>query len=405
MTDNLTVPTHFGDLSELSAGLADRVDEERIILYGPNAFEEGSTVSFAVLLIDGTPALEGTGRVAAAVDGGDARAPETRFDIVFDMLQLEGRSEVVYERIVLARQSMMGEEPQTGEVDVTELEAESAEAPEEAPAELEVDTAYAEEQGEYVGEEEVSFASEAPAAAEEFVESADPVPVEGELEVADVGEVELEGEFDAPPEYPEAGETVVASLEEFEEVDPPSLPEEPEGFALPPLPDALTRPMHPPTWWPAEVPPPQPRASSGHFRYGGELPVPAGPPRPELDPSMRVAPAPRPGAEAAPNMPPRDEEAFVEDAAAEEAPALEDAVAEEVAVDEELEAAHDVEADGLEVAEGEADEADVPVGDFAVESDADASAEDFEIGFEDDPVAYAGEEPVLQAEADPVEER
>ena len=62
MTEVLTVPTHFGDISELSAGLADRVDEERLILYGPTAYEEGATVGFAVLLMDGSPALEGVGR-------------------------------------------------------------------------------------------------------------------------------------------------------------------------------------------------------------------------------------------------------------------------------------------------------------------------------------------------------
>ena len=144
MTDVLTVPTHFGDISELSAGLADRVDEERLILYGPTAFEEGSTVGFAVLLIDGSPALEGYGRVSAAVDGGDERAPETRFDIVIDSLQLEGMNEVVYERIVLARQSLTGEEPATGEVSLDQLEAESEVETEAAPVEepvAEVDVA------------------------------------------------------------------------------------------------------------------------------------------------------------------------------------------------------------------------------------------------------------------------
>ena len=137
MTAVLTVPTHFGDLSELSQGLVDRVDEERIILYGPDPYDEGSTVGFAVLLVDGTTALEGLGRVAAAVDGGEARAPETRWDIVFDSLQLEGRSEVVYERIVLARQSLTGGEPATGEVSLDELEAQTA-AEEAAAAALEM---------------------------------------------------------------------------------------------------------------------------------------------------------------------------------------------------------------------------------------------------------------------------
>ena len=128
MTDVLTIRTHFDDLSELSEGLADRVDEDQLILYGPTMYDEGSTVGFAVLLADGSSALQGSGRVTAAVDGGEEREPETRYDIVFDSLQLDGTSEVVYERIVLARQSMLGFEPSTGEVDVSGLDAASADA-------------------------------------------------------------------------------------------------------------------------------------------------------------------------------------------------------------------------------------------------------------------------------------
>ncbi len=349
MTDSLTVPTHFGDLSELSAGLADRVDEERIILYGPEAFEEGSMVAFAVLLVDGTPAIEGVGRVAASVDGGEARAPETRYDIVFDSLQLAGRSEVVYERIVLHRQSLMGDEPATGEIDLAEIEeAESFAAAEQgfvaAPDEKGDAAAYEE-----VDEDVVSFAaSEAPPAAEAYEEvgedvvsfaafEAPPPPdtssydgsvpdeyaaaeagTGGQHEAFEIGEdanAAIVGDGFGGDDSTE-GATVVASLEELERAasappaqPPPKLPEAPEGFALPPLPAGLTRPVHPPTWWPSDAPPPQPRASSGWFQYGGELPIPSEPPRPDLDPALRVTPAPRPGAEATPNMPPREEPA------------------------------------------------------------------------------------------------
>ena len=48
MTDVLTVPTHFGDLSELSTGLIDRVDDGRLILYGPTMFDQGAHVGFRV---------------------------------------------------------------------------------------------------------------------------------------------------------------------------------------------------------------------------------------------------------------------------------------------------------------------------------------------------------------------
>jgi hypothetical protein len=105
MSQVLTVPTHFNDIGELSEGFLDRVELDTLILYGPVAYEEGSEIEFAVLLADGSRALEGTGRVRAAVDGGADRVPETRYDVVVEALQLDGSCEVVFERIVLARQA------------------------------------------------------------------------------------------------------------------------------------------------------------------------------------------------------------------------------------------------------------------------------------------------------------
>jgi len=111
MTQVLTVPTHFNDIGELSEGFLDRVERDTLILYGPVAYEDGSEIDFAVLLADGTPALEGTGRVRAAVDGGADRVVETRYDVVVEALQLDGRYEVVFERLVLARQSVSDHPP------------------------------------------------------------------------------------------------------------------------------------------------------------------------------------------------------------------------------------------------------------------------------------------------------
>ena len=67
MNEVLTVPTAFGDISDMAQGLVDRVDEQQIILYGPNPYDEGSELGFELLLLDGTPALEGRGIVAASV--------------------------------------------------------------------------------------------------------------------------------------------------------------------------------------------------------------------------------------------------------------------------------------------------------------------------------------------------
>ncbi len=138
MSQVLTVPTHFNDLGELSEGFLDRVEQDTLILYGPVAYEDGSEIEFVVLLADGSPALEGTGRVRAAVDGGADRVPETRYDVVVEALQLDGRSEVVFERLVLSRQAVSdhpsaeGDAPPTGEVDVVPVDED---APDTVPPE------------------------------------------------------------------------------------------------------------------------------------------------------------------------------------------------------------------------------------------------------------------------------
>lgn len=106
MSQVLTVPTNFNDLGDLSEGFLDRVERDTLILYGPVAYEDGSEIEFAVLLADGTPALEGRGRVRAAVDGGSDRVPETRYDIVVEALEFDGRYEVVFERLVLTRKEV-----------------------------------------------------------------------------------------------------------------------------------------------------------------------------------------------------------------------------------------------------------------------------------------------------------
>ena len=270
MTEVLTVPTHFEDISELSQGLADRVEDERLILYGPDAYEEGAQIGFAILLVDGNPALEGLGRVAASLDGGDERAPETRFDIVLDALELEGMSQAVFERIVMTRHAEG--EPATGEIPIDELEA-SAELAVEASGEL-----------------------EAPAE-EEFAEAVAEEAVAEEAASGDEGLDEAHSfESDAPPVDHEAlaAERVAATAPSVPTIAPPAA-ERPSGFTLEAPASALTRPSREPVWWPAPAEPPPRVAPSGYFAYSGSLPIPAEPPRPELDEAYRIGRAPRPG--------------------------------------------------------------------------------------------------------------
>ena len=358
MTDTLTVATHFEDLSQFAAGLVDRVDEDRLILYGPTAFPDGERVNFAVLLVDGSPALEGQARILATVDGGEERDPSARFDIYLDGLELGGMSQAVYERIVLARQSLTSGEPPTGEIDVGELERMEAEAaaaaeppdPFEAEAEPPLEAAD-EDWGEpaaeadmgvaqmddfggestvvaadpqaladaYEAERERAAADEQPAAEEpaEAEDWAEPMeaPAEDWAEPAADAEDWAEpadddfapvdtGDFNGPGAQaphaaaPDAG--TVAALAGEASIPPPP-PVDPGGFRLAAAGAVLTRPSREPAWWPAPAERPEAREVSGYFAYEGELPIPSTPPHPDLDAGYRVGPAPRPqaGAESA----------------------------------------------------------------------------------------------------------
>jgi len=203
MSQVLTVPTHFNDLGELSEGFLDRVEQDTLILYGPVAYEDGSEIEFVVLLADGSPALEGTGRVRAAVDGGADRVPETRYDVVVEALQLDGRSEAVFERLVLARQAVSDHppaddaEPPTGDVNVAPADDESSDEPVVEEVELAADEAFS------VPPDEVY--SVAP-------EEADPVTVPPDEEAPDTVPPDASDEDDED-EYDDEPATVIAAVD------------------------------------------------------------------------------------------------------------------------------------------------------------------------------------------------
>jgi hypothetical protein len=208
MSQVLTVPTHFNDLGELSEGFLDRVEQDTLILYGPVAYEDGSEIEFAVLLADGSPALEGTGRVRAAVDGGADRVPETRYDVVVEALELDGRSGVVFERLVLARQAVSehpaADDPEapTGDMDAAPADDERV-ANEPAPylddIELTADEVFS------LPPDEVQ--SIAP-------EDAEPVTVPPDEEAPDTVPPEASGDEDEDDgDYDEEPATVIAAVD------------------------------------------------------------------------------------------------------------------------------------------------------------------------------------------------
>lgn len=373
----LTVPTAFVDISQLAEGLADRVDEGRLMLYGPDSYEEGSWVRFSVLLEDQSAALEGVGRVVTSIDGGDERPEVARWDVVLDNLQFDGTAEVVYERILMVRQSAFGEEQSTGEVSLDDIEAvdEGEALPDEEMAMEATAVAQSEDYAEQVG----ASAHDEPAATDDYGQPADygafddganetvvgaapdgyedaitspghvsaeapePVdPVDQGVQVSgfdaasdddvgvwpreavtadvDAGEVQdvsaeeavegYDGSYGQEVEYVdeahygheavEYAQPVHVSREEGSipaAAPPPEAPRQPGGFELAALGadgQVLARASRGASWYPEVVPPPDPRPSSGLFAFAGGLPHPPAPPRPEIDPSMRIRPAPRP---------------------------------------------------------------------------------------------------------------
>lgn len=354
MSQALRISTEFGDISELAAGLADRVDEQQVILYGPDPYEEGADIDFELLLADGSTALAGAGRVRASFDGGDERPPEARYDIVVDSLQFEPRAEVVFERILLARGGEGAAERPTGEVDVQDVSAaevseigdggyayaDGVETVADASASLdEVD--YSQELATRVGgsdyEEDAAFQSaasspppgqsapparysgpppgqSAPPPGQSTPPRASAPPVSqppwqeestGEVSVGDLDEAPSSfggwdsAPSDRPPTSARPQPASAPGVERPPTAAPPRPPQKPAGFAIHPMGTnghALSRPTRATGWLPDAASHAEPRPSSGLFQYPtATLPAPPRPPRPDIDSSMRVTRAPRPG--------------------------------------------------------------------------------------------------------------
>jgi hypothetical protein len=343
MSKVLTVPTHFNDIGELSEGFLDRVEQDILILYGPVAYEDGAEIEFAVLLADGTPALQGSGRVRAAVDGGADRVPETRYDVVVEMLQLEGRYEVVFERLVLARQAVserptsdeaaseMHDEvasPTPNELETDEGSVSDTEPPEASAADEHVD----EEQEEYEDEYEDEEPATVIAAVDPEALMADAAEQEAQEEEISVEQPTVDDEPEAAPEEPTVDDEPVATFEQEEgepdepkeafegrlELDsmhafehgiaaeprvgmpvpmpsmaaPPEAPPSPPTLRLAEPPEGLTRPSL------AQPEPPLFAAedevsdvhTTGLFAYEDGLPIPSRPPMPDPNRPRRATP-------------------------------------------------------------------------------------------------------------------
>ena len=338
MTQSLIILTPFADMSELADNFASRVDESHLMLPYSEAVAEGEWVTFVVQLADESSVLTGQGRCTGSNDNGDEYPPEYRFDVVLDSLAFEGMSEVMFERILVARESQASGDPGTGEIDLDQMTA-GVEASQPAYAEASGVEAYADVGAvDFAEPSEVSF----------------PVAEEAVEEAADVSDGYDDGEEDVPTQFgtalrldtPVAAAPIEepASVEEWQDEDgdfdqptqmgnldqiaaspnakrstPPARPVVAAVAAAPSSPrpsprgapvraagtlplmhsfeeGVLTRPGLEASWVPAVTPRPEAAQSSGLFEYGGKIPRPASPPRPELTDEQRVAPAPSPSA-------------------------------------------------------------------------------------------------------------
>lgn len=299
MTQVLTIPTPFHDFSELTENFAQRVDEERLMLPCSAAVPEGEWVQFSVLLGDGEVALAGVGRVQGAFDNGEEHPPEYRFDVVLDSLQFEGMHEVMFERLLMARSSVLGAEPVTGEVSIAELQEAADASPAIEPA--------GEEPEEWPTP--ADFSGEIPTPVPPSAPVLEEVAADDAVHAAyDEPEAPAHAVYDEPepPQYSEPAPAPAPALSEPHrtavKAPPakayPTRPHEPGRLPSPHSFEGsvLTRRALDGSWTPQPSLRPEPAQSSGLFEYGGPVPSPAKPPRPEIDEALRVRVAPRPGA-------------------------------------------------------------------------------------------------------------
>jgi len=234
MTQVVTVHTDFTDLNQMTQGLIGRVNDSHVILPSDKAVDVGEWAQFAVTLYDGSPAFAGVGRCVTFVDNGEDRPPHQRFDVVFDTLQFDPRGQQIYEHILA----------------LSGIEASADPAAEDASSLAVVDVS-----ADFAGASSV------------------PAPRDGEEGESTViaGDAELKEALARSAVHHLDGEDVASDYPPGDE-------------------ERATNP--PPA--PAQYSASNGAVNGASFSHPDGLPFPAKPPRPELDASHKVTPAPRP---------------------------------------------------------------------------------------------------------------
>lgn len=297
MTQLVTVQTDFTDLEQMAEGLIGRVHATHVILPAGDSVDEGAWAQFAISLQDGSSGLAGLGRCVTVVDNGSEREAHQRFDVVFDSLQFETHEQRVFEHILALHGAGGQQLEEVSDVDAESLPPQTAEdtgafvevssdlsGPLSVPAD-----AFEEDVTRVPSESDIPDERTMVASAEEFETYTDSVPSPG----GEANDVVPHAAVHAPAQrsgvsnggggaaYAHGGAAVAHA------VSTGLAPAVSTGL----LEEALEEPLSGERI--AQMTQQRP-ANGTAFAYTNGIPFPAKPPRPLLEPSLRVTPAPRP---------------------------------------------------------------------------------------------------------------
>ncbi|MDB4984878.1 MAG: hypothetical protein JWN04_56 [Myxococcaceae bacterium] len=291
MTQLVTVQTDFTDLEQMAEGLVGRVHATHVILPAGQMVDESEWAQFEIALHDGSLGLAGIGRCVTVVDNGGDREAHQRFDVVLDSLQFDTHEQSVFEHIL----ALHG----TGGQALEEVSSEDAES---MPPQSYDDTSSAVDvSSDYSGPLSVP--------AEAFDEDAagdDAIPDDRTM-VASADEMEALSDDSIPspggeendvtphPHHGQHGGALSAHAPQRSSHGGAGYAHGGVAVAHAVQPTMLEEAFEEPLSGERIAPITQARPVHGNtFAYAHGIPFPAKPPRPELEPSLRVTPAPRP---------------------------------------------------------------------------------------------------------------
>jgi hypothetical protein len=265
MTQSVTVQTDFRDLQQMAEGLVGRVHATHVILPAGDSVDEGQWAQWAIALYDGSAGLAGVGRCVTVVDNGEERDPHQRFDVVFDSLQFDDHEQRVFEHILaLHGGGDAGDEVIEEAVDVESIR----------PVNVDNSDAFVDVSTDFTGNNRVQLNDN-----DDLPDEKTMMASEDELMPAPGG-----GANDVVPQRAAApathaavsygngyGNQSAAVAHAVQTMEEEQLEEPLSGERIAPRP-----------------------VNGAVFAYTDGIPFPAKPPRPDLEPSLRVTPAPRP---------------------------------------------------------------------------------------------------------------